>query len=79
MLTINLTPELEQAAVAEANRRGIAVQDLTAEALRAHLTPKASQRSSMSHSELKRRLAALGVDCGVSLPDDALTSEALYD
>jgi hypothetical protein len=79
MITVSLAPDLEQAALAEAKRRGIPVQELTAEALRALLIARTSPPAAMSHGEWKRKLARLGVDCGVSLPDAALTSEALYD
>ena len=79
MLTITLAAELEQGALAEAKRRGIPVQDLTAEALRAHLAAISESRTPASAHDWQQKLAAIGVDCGVSLPDEALASEALYD
>jgi hypothetical protein len=79
VITITLTPELEQAAMAEAKRRGIALQELTAEALSALLAASPRQPPEVPIDEWERRLEAIAIDCGVSLPDEALSSEALYD
>ena len=40
---------------------------------------KERMRSFVPRDEWERRLLAIGTDCGVSLSDEALSSEGLYD
>ena len=71
-MSITLPPHLEAALAAEAGRRGVAPEALAVELLRRQLPP-------VPIDEWERQLFALSVDCGVSLSDEALSREALYD
>jgi hypothetical protein len=76
-MVINLTPELEAALGEQARRRGVAPEILVLDVLRDRL---------LSHLPLveprddwERRLFGAALDCGVSVPDSALSSDGLYE
>jgi hypothetical protein len=75
-MVITLPPQLESALAAQARRRGVAPEDLALDVLRRHLLPVAPP---VPADEWERGLLAAARDCGVSLPDSALSSEGLYD
>jgi uncharacterized protein (DUF433 family) len=76
-MVITLAPELEAALKEAARQRGVAPEALALEVLREHFLGSAS--SLQPQDEWERGLLGLAMDCGVSLPDSALSSEELYD
>ena len=76
-MVINLPPQLEAALRQQAQRRGVDPQTLALDALRERfLIPAAPLEP---QDEWERRLFSAATDCGVSLSDEALSREALYD
>jgi hypothetical protein len=76
-MVITLDPELEVALNEAARHQGIAPEVLALNALRMRFIRFAS--SQQPRDEWERGLLEAARDCGVSLPDSALTSEGLYD
>ncbi len=76
-MVLTLGPELEAALNEAAIRRGVAPEVLALTALRERFLGAAS--SLQPRDEWERGLLAAARDCGVSLPDSALSSEGLYD
>jgi hypothetical protein len=76
-MTINLTQQLEAALSEQARQRGIAPEILALDALRDRFLPKAP--SVQPRDEWERALFEAAIDCGVSVPDSALSSEGLYE
>jgi hypothetical protein len=75
-MVISLPPHLESALAAQARGRGIAPEDLAVDVIRQHLL---SVVPPAPVDEWERRLFGAAVDCGVSVPDAALSSEGLYE
>jgi predicted transcriptional regulator len=76
-MIIRLDPELAAALIEQARRQGASPEALALEALRARfLAPSPSEEA---EDEWVRRLRRVATDCGVSLPDAALSSEAIYE
>jgi len=71
-VVISLPPHLESALAVQASRRGISPEALALEVLRRQLPPVAMD-------DWERKLFAATVDCGVSVPDAALSSDGLYE
>ena len=76
-MVIKLSPDLEAALNAAARRRGVAPDVLALDALRERFLGMAA--SLQPRDEWERGLLETARDCGVSLPDAALSSEELYD
>jgi hypothetical protein len=75
-MVITVDNELEAALVEQARQRGVPPETLALDALREEfLAPTALQ----PRDEWERGLLAAARECGVSLPDSALSSEALYE
>lgn len=72
-MVITLSPELEAVLGERARRRGIAPEVLAMEVLRERFLPIEPR------DEWERQLLGMALDCGVSLPDEALSREQLYD
>jgi hypothetical protein len=88
-MVIQLTPQLQARLAEEAGKLGITPEALAIAALQerfpAH-TPLASDTAKeqkpsplVPRDEWERRLFAAAVECGVSPPLEAMTSEGLYD
>ncbi len=75
-MIITLPPYLESALAAQAHRRGVAPESLALDVLRRHLLAAAAPDPI---DDWERRLFAAAIDCGVSVPDAALSSDGLYD
>lgn len=75
-MVITLDPELEAALNELARRQGVAPEALALSALREKFLSAAALQP---QDEWERSLLAVARDCGVSLPDSALSSEGLYD
>ena len=76
-MVLTIGPELEAALQEQSKRRGIAIDRLALDALRDQFIPK--QPKIMSHDEWLARLDAISTDCGMSLSDEALSRDNLYD
>jgi hypothetical protein len=76
-MVIHLTPELEAALNEQARQRGIAPEALALKVLRERFLP--TVRPVEPQDEWERRLFGAAIDCGVSVPDWALSSEGLYE
>ena len=76
-MTIALPPDVVEAINVRAQQLGTSVEVLAISALREkfrRVLPPIDPRD-----DWERRLLAIGSDCGVSLSDEALSSEGLYD
>jgi hypothetical protein len=76
-MVINLGPELEAVLSDVARKQGVAPEDLALNALRERFLANALRLQ--PRDEWERGLLDAARDCGVSLPDSALSSEGLYD
>lgn len=76
-MVLKLSPELESALREQAARQGVAAEALALDTLRRRFTPQLTPN--VPQDEWEQRLLGLAKDCGVSLPDSALTREAIYD
>lgn len=75
-MTITLPPQLQSLLADRAQRRGISPESLAIEVLQRQLMPLAPPAPT---DEWERRLFSIAIDCGVSVPDSALSSDGLYD
>ncbi len=75
-MVIALGPELEAALNELARRQGVAPEVLALNALRERFLAAAALQP---RDEWERSLLGLAKDCGVSLPNSALSREALYE
>jgi hypothetical protein len=76
-VVITLDPELEAALTQAALRRGVAPELLVLDALRQRFLHSAAL--AVAHDEWELRLLGMARECGVSLPDAALSMQALYE
>jgi hypothetical protein len=76
-MTITLGPDLEAALNEAARRQGVAPDVLALNVLRERFL--APSPAIQPQDEWERRLLSLARDCGVSLSDEALSRELLYD
>ena len=76
-MVITLTQELEAALKEVASRCGVAPEVLAVDALRDRFLGTAAPVQ--PQDEWERHLLAVTKDCGVSLPDWAVSSEGLYE
>jgi hypothetical protein len=77
MMQITLNPPLENALRQQAQQRGIAPETLAIDALRDRFLPHALPVE--PRDDWERKLFDAAVDCGVSVPNWALSSEGLYE
>ena len=76
-MTIELGSELETRLAAMAQESGKTPEEFALEVLRQRVLPKVWLVE--PRDEFERRLRNLGKPCGVSLSNEALSSEGLYD
>ncbi len=76
-MTITLGPDLETALNEVAQRQGIPADILALNALRERFL--APSPSIQPRDEWERRLLGLAINCGVSLSDEALSREQVYE
>jgi len=76
-VTIRLDRKLEQALNEQARQKGVAPEALALNALRERFT--ADSPSLEPRDDWERALLDAGSDCGLTLPDSALSSDELYD
>jgi hypothetical protein len=77
IIVITVGPDLEKAQTEAARRQGIAPETLAVGALSERFLDNAARLE--PRDEWERGLLEAARDWGVSLPDSALSSEALYD
>lgn len=75
-MILTLPPQLEAELAEQARRRGLAPERLAVDVLLRHLLPIAPP---IPIDDWERQLFEAAVDCGVSVPDVALSSDGLYD
>jgi hypothetical protein len=76
-VVITLEPELEAALNQAALRRGVAPELLVLDALRQRFLQ--SSPAEVPHDEWELKLLGMAREFGVSLPDSALSRQALYE
>jgi hypothetical protein len=76
-MTIDLDPELEAVLIERARREGIAPEALVLKALRERFLSPVPAKA--PRADLKQLLRSVAKDCGVSLPNSALSREEIYD
>jgi hypothetical protein len=76
-MVINLTQQLETALSEQARQRGITPEMLAFDVLSERFLPKISAVEPADDWE--RRLFGAAIDCGVSVPNSALSSDGLYE
>ena len=76
-MTITLTPQLEAVLSEQARRRGTDPEVLALDALRERFLPDSAVLE--PRDEWERQLFGAAIDCGVSVPDSALSSDGLYE
>jgi len=75
-MVIHLEPDLEAVLNDAARKQGVAPEELALSALRERFLANARPEP---RDEWERGLLDAARDCGVSLPDSALSSDGLYD
>ncbi len=76
-MVIAVDPELEARLTEAASRQGVTPEELALVALREKF-PKPVLPIE-PRDDWERRLLAIGTDCGVSLSDEAVSREGIYD
>ena len=76
-MVITVGPDLEAALNELASKKGVAPEVLALNALRERFL--APVQPIQPRDDWERRLLGLAIDCGIVLPDSALSREALYD
>jgi hypothetical protein len=76
-MVITLTPQLEAALSEQGGRRGMAPEVLALDALREHFIPASNPLQ--PRDEWERRLLEAATDCGVSLTNEQLSREEMYE
>jgi hypothetical protein len=76
-MVIILTPQLEAVLSEQARRRGMAPEVLALDALRERFLHESD--AAEPRDEWERQLFGAAIDCGVSVPDSALSSDGLYE
>ncbi len=74
---INLPPQLEAALCEQARQRGVTPEIVALDALRERFLPKVPPVE--PRDDWERRLFGAALDCGVSVPDSALSSDGFYE
>ena len=74
-MTVTLSPELEAALADRAQQWGLPPEVVASEILARHLLPG----HFVPRDEWERGLVAAATDCGVSLTDEQLSREVIYD
>ncbi len=80
-MNVTLTPDLEQAVVRRARQHGTTPEAVVLDAIREKLGREPPEVTSILEpgDEWEERLLRVGTPCGVSVSDEALSSERLYD
>ena len=76
-MVVELDPELEAALIERAERERIAPEALVLKVLRERFLTSVPAKG--PRGDLKELLRSVAKDCGVSLPNSALSREEIYD
>jgi hypothetical protein len=76
-MVLHLTPQLEAALNEQARKRGVAPEAIALAALQQQFLPQPMPVA--PRDDWERRLFDAAIDCGVSVPDSALSSDGLYE
>lgn len=76
-MVLKLTPQLEAALSQQARSCGVAPEVLALDVLRERFLPSVPPVE--PQDDWERKLFGAAIDCGVSVPDSALSSDGLYD
>ena len=76
-MVVTLTPQLEAVLSEQARQRGVAPEALALDALRERFLPVSAPLE--PRDEWERRLLGMAKDCGVSLSNEALSREEMYE
>ena len=76
-MVVTIDAALEAALKEQANRQGVAPEVLVLTVLRERFLNAAMRMP--PRDDWERRLRSAATDCGVSLPNEAVSSEGLYD
>jgi len=76
-MVIRFDPELETVLQASAHRRGQTIENIVIDALRERFLINLVSLLPMDIWE--KQLLSTGVDCGVTLPPEAVTSDGIYE
>jgi hypothetical protein len=76
-MVIHLTAELEAVLTDQARRRGVSAEDMALIVLRDRFLGNVAPIE--AQDDWERQLFDAAIDCGVSVPDSALSSEGLYE
>lgn len=77
-MTITLTPDVEEVLLHQARRLHTTPEELALTTLRSHL-PELTRTRPLTADDRIAFLRELALDCGVSLSNEAVSSEGLYD
>ncbi len=72
-MTITLPPELAAALTERASQQGVAPDFMALNVLRAYFLPP------VPRDDWERRLRSIATDCGISLSNEAVSSEGIYE
>ena len=78
-MVVVLTPELEKIVKAQAQRTGKTAEEVVQETLRHGLMPDHRDQLPPPRSEWERRLREIGRPAGVSLTNEQLSRENIYE
>lgn len=80
-MTITLPPEIEEALASEARRQGTTPEALLLDLLRAKLLDARhpSPSTFQAQDDWEARVLSVGLDRGVSLSHEAVSSDEIYD
>lgn len=75
-MTLTLPPPLEAALTEQARRKGVTPEALALDVLQRNIAPVSPP---VPQDEWERRLFEAAIDCGVSLTNEQLSREVMYD
>lgn len=78
-MIIALTPELEQKLAQKAQELGTTPESFILSKLQEEFTVPFQKQPFEPQDEWERRLLGIGINCGVSLSNEAVSSEGLYE
>ncbi len=78
-MTITLTPEVEQILMREAEQKGIAPEALALIKLRSPAPIDYRDTQPPPRDDWERELRNIGIPCGVSLTNEQLSREVMYE
>ena len=80
-MTLALAPDIETLVTETAQERGTTPGEFIDHFLRENLMPKQRQAINeiVPRDDWEERILKLGTDCGVSLSNEAVSSEGIYD